>query len=463
MISRQSEHILRSVLFLFPFFLYESLTVAAALSVIGLVIIRFESIHKQLTRLELREFVFFTYLFHMLYGERAFAYVGLEPLFVTEMVLAALALWYARDLLQVRRILAIYYIIVLIGLFFALSYIVYYRIDAIRDALMLIYAFWVPIVYHIFKRERHYDLFFSLLKIFIVLKAVHYVYEFTLILLGIRTVLFEGFRFGVGYILPALIVISIFAPMKRFSFPYKLLSLMMFPAVFTMFHRSMFVGITLAAIVIFLLGGRGIRKNMVAYAGAGIVLMVAFLAYYTIQLDFDILRFLDRKTSMEEGNINYRLISWELVMDKFREHWVLGFGVGRPIMYVHSNVFYEVVNLSYFEIRRLGGNAQPHNSYLNILARFGLFIFPLFLWAVLKPVFRFGKFWRTGSRYRTEAYTRFLLIAGFLLFMYVWAFFNVVLESPHHSFPFWLAIGMLLSYERTEAMKAKVVRGVPAS
>ncbi|MCC5914248.1 MAG: O-antigen ligase family protein [Balneolaceae bacterium] len=459
--SRNTEHIVRALLFLSPFFLYENLTVAIALSAIGLGVIFIEKISDQLARLEWREFVFFTYLFHMLYGERAFAYTGLEPLFVTEMVIGALSLWYARDLLQVRRILAIYYLIVLIGLFFALSYIIYYRIDAIRDSLMLVYALWVPIVYHIFKRERHYDLFFALLKIFIVLKAVHYVYEFTLILLGIRTVLFEGFRFGVGYILPALIVISIFTPLRQMGWPYKLLSLMMFPAVFTMFHRSMFLGIALAALFIFFLGGRKIKINLFTYSAAGLALMVAFLAYYTVHLDFDILRFLDRKTSMEEGNINYRLISWELVMDKFREYWILGFGVGRPIMYVHSNIFYEVVNLSYFEIRRLGGNAQPHNSYLNILARFGIFIFPLFLWAVLKPFFRFAKIWRIGSRYRYEAYSRFLLLAGLLLFMYVWAFFNVVLESPHHSFPFWLAIGMLLSYERTEALKSKVVRGIP--
>jgi len=44
------------------------------------------------------------------------------------------------------------------------------------------------------------------------------------------------------------------------------------------------------------------------------------------------------------------------------------------------------------------------------------------------------------------------------MIMYVLAFFNVVLEGPHHSFPFWLAIGMLLSYGRSGNFTPKIIR-----
>src|SRR5690625_7589654 len=95
---------------------------------------------------------------------------------------------------------------------------------------MLVYALWVPIIYHVFQRKQHYEFFFQLLKIFIALKAAAYCYEAVMILLGQRAITFEGFRFGVGYIVPALVVISLFLPLRHISLPYKILSLLMLPA-----------------------------------------------------------------------------------------------------------------------------------------------------------------------------------------------------------------------------------------
>src|SRR5690625_6162012 len=80
------------VFFLLPFFLYEDFLLSVILSVIGLAIIYAEKISREFMKLEWREYVFFIYMFHMLFGEREFAYVGLEPLFVTELVLGILIL-----------------------------------------------------------------------------------------------------------------------------------------------------------------------------------------------------------------------------------------------------------------------------------------------------------------------------------------------------------------------------------
>src|SRR5690625_6919315 len=106
---------------------------------------------------------------------------------------------------------------------------------------MLVYALWVQVIYQVFRNKRGYDLFFVLFKLFIVLKAVAYLHEAAMILSGQRSLLMEGFRFNVGYIVPSLIVLSLFLPLRHLQMRYKVLSLMMLPAVFTLFHRSVFL------------------------------------------------------------------------------------------------------------------------------------------------------------------------------------------------------------------------------
>ncbi len=456
--TNQTLHNIRAAFFLLPFFFYEEGVLAAFMSVAALFIIYSENIIRYFKQLDWKEYLFFLYMFHMLFGERQFAYLGIEPLFVTELVLGILTVAYARDLLQVRKVLFIYYIVVFIGLGFSFVYFFQFRLDAVRDSFMLIYAFWVPIVYHVFKGEKHYDLFFALLKIFIILKAVAYCYEAVMILQGQRTITFEGFRFGVGYIMPSMIVLSIFLPFKHLDLKYKLAALLMVPAVFTVFHRSIFLGIILGVLVIFIIGGEVSRKNIVHYGVTSLTLLIAFLIYYNTIVEVDIFRILEQKSSLDEGNINYRVLSWQYVMEKFYENFLIGFGVGRPIMFAHQNVFYSTVELTYFQIRDLAGNAQPHNSYLNILARFGILVFPLFLFAIFQPLLRIRHFAKQKYSSSKHNYSKYLLLIGFLMLMYVLAFFNVVLEGPHHSFPFWLVIGMLLSFERAGNLTPKFLR-----
>lgn len=446
------------LLFLFPLFLYEDFLLSVALLIIGLFICYSERLYTILTRLNWKEYLFFVYMFHMLFGERNFAYVGIEPLFITEIVLGILIIGYSKDLIRVRRVLLIYYLIVLIGIGFAFIYFFQYKLDAIRDSFMLIYAIWVPIVYHVFRQKKHYELFYLLLKIFIVLKATAYIYEVTMIFMGFKSITFEGFRFGVGYVVPSLIVISLFVPVKELDWKYKILSLMMIPAVFTLFHRSIFLGIALGVLVIFILGSREIRSNILKYGAFSLVLLIGFLIAYNAYIDVDLFSILERKTSFDEGNINYRLLSWQHVMDKFSDFFLIGYGVGKPIMYIHQNIFYTTIDLSYFQIRDLAGNAQPHNSYLNILARFGVLIFPLFLYAILKPLFRILRVLDRDSLKSSYIDYHLLLLTGFLMLMYVFTFFNVVLEGPHHSFAFWLIVGMVLSFGRSRMFDPKLIR-----
>ncbi|TVP98197.1 MAG: O-antigen ligase domain-containing protein [Balneolaceae bacterium] len=454
---RTTLHI-KSIAFLLPFFLYEELWLSVLMLIAGIILIYSENVKSAITRLDWREYLFFIYMFHMLFGERSFAYVGIEPLFVTEIVLVILTAAYAKDLLKIRRVLAIYYIIVMIGFAYAFVYFFQFRLDAVRDSFMLIYAFWVPLVYHVFRDRKHYHFFFLLLKLFIVLKAIAYSYEGLMIVTGLRSLTFEGFRFGVGYVVPSLIVISLFLPLKHLGWKYKLLSLLMIPAVFTIFHRSIFLGIFLALTVIFYMGSNGVKKNILRYGLSTLFLLIGFLILYDSLVEVDLFRILERKSSLEEGNINYRVLSWEHVMEKFYANFLLGYGVGRPIMFAYQNVFYSTVELTYFQIRDLAGNAQPHNSYLNILARFGILIFPFFLYAIFKPLFRIRQYVARATQNGTNEYSMLLLLTGLLMLMYVFTFFNVVLEGPHHSFAFWLVIGMLLGMGRSGLLNHKTIR-----
>jgi len=323
--------------------------------------------------------------------------------------------------------------------------------------MMLIYAIWVPIVYHVFSKRKGFNLFFNLLKLYIVMKAGAYFYEAVMILLGYKTIVFEGFRFNVGYAVPALIVISLFLPLRHISLNYKILSFAMIPAVFTLFHRSIFLGILLAVLLIYVAGHYRIKKTILTYGVTTVLVLFGFLVYYNTQVDVNLFEVLERKSSTDEGNINFRIQSWEKVLEKFNEYYLIGYGVGSPVMYVIANTFYDTINLSYFDVRDLGGNAQPHNSYLNILTRFGIVIFPLFLYALWKPFERLIVLIRQ-KKSRNINFNGLLLISGLLVLMYVFAFFNVVLESPHHSFPFWLAVGMILNYGRKRNSTPGTVR-----
>src|SRR5690625_6310863 len=95
------------VFFLLPFFLYEDFLLSVILSVIGLAIIYAEKISQEFMKLEWREYVFFFYMFHMLFGGREFAYLGVEPLFVTQVVLGSLLLSYSTELRSVTQVLVL--------------------------------------------------------------------------------------------------------------------------------------------------------------------------------------------------------------------------------------------------------------------------------------------------------------------------------------------------------------------
>lgn len=457
MIRLNSNQTAKIVIFLLPFFLYEDLILSGFLFGVGLWLIHIEKMGPSINKLDWREYLFFLYMFHMLFGERDFAYIGIEPLFITEIVLFILVIAYHKELLKVHKNLLIYYLLVLIGLLWAVVYFYDYRLNAVRDSMMLVYAIWVPIVYHVFDKRGGYDLFFNLLKLFIVMKAGAYFYESLMILLGYRDIVFEGFRFNVGYAVPSLIVISLFLPLRHISLNYKIIAFVMIPAVFTLFHRSIFLGIFLALLLIYAAGHYRIRKTILLYGLSTLLVLSGFLVYYNTQIDVNIFEILERKSSLDEGNINFRFLSWEKVVEKFQEYYLLGYGVGSPVMYVIANTFYDTINLDYFDVRDLGGNAQPHNSYLNILTRFGIVIFPLFLYALWKPFERFLVL-KKMRKTRNINYNGLLLLAGLLVLMYVFAFFNVVLESPHHSFPFWLAVGAVLKYGRKRNSKPDRIR-----
>lgn len=441
---------------LLPFYLYNGLYWATLFSIISFFLIEYSEVKDQINNLDWREVIFFAYLIHLLFGERDFTYVGIGKLYITEITLAVLIFMYRKELFSLKKMLSVYYLLTIIAGIWAIAYLPFYKINALRDALMLGYVIWVPIVYTVFDKHKKFDLFIGLVKVLIVVKTIYYIHRILLIITGhmnLATTGLEGFRFGVGIIVPGLAVMMLLLPLKEYNWKYRICSLVLILATFTEFHRSMFLGIALAAIVFFIMGTAKTKKIMIMYGTIGAVLLVGFIIYYNTLIQVDIYTILQQKFSSGSANVNYRFMAWNQAITDFKNNPVLGYGLGKPLLLIISNKLYPVSNLSYWQIAAIpGGNAQPHNSYLNIFVRFGMFNFLIFLGGILYPLKKIG-FMRKVKKLDMAMYNRYLLFLGFLIFMYTYAGFNVVLESPYHGVPFWISIGMVLRYSNAGKLR----------
>lgn len=123
-------------------------------------------------------------------------------------------------------------------------------------------------------------------------------------------------------------------------------------------------------------------------------------------------------------NVIWRLVWWGKIIDYTfaGEYFVAGKGLG--------------VNLSEDDDIAMEDDSlrSPHNFHLNILARFGVPIFLLWLYWLSLILSEFK-----NKRLSSEHLTYLCIILAFL----VNASFDVALEGPMSAFPFWLILGIL--------------------
>ena len=130
-----------------------------------------------------------------------------------------------------------------------------------------------------------------------------------------------------------------------------------------------------------------------------------------------------------EKNILWRAIWWGDILDYSfsKEYFATGKGLGMSLAQ-SDDILTDDDDLR-----------SPHNFHLNIMARFGLFVFFLWmywLYLVLHPLFK------------KQLNVKQLAIASILMAFLFNASFDVFLEGPMGAFPFWTWVGL---YFITEA------------
>ena len=140
-----------------------------------------------------------------------------------------------------------------------------------------------------------------------------------------------------------------------------------------------------------------------------------------------------------ENNVVWRLVWWAKIIDySFSSpNFLIGKGLGMNLATDD-----DIITLD-------DSLRSPHNFHLNIMARFGVLLFMIwmyFLIQLLKPLF---KKQLQGKR---------LLIGCILLAFLLNASFDVFLEGPMGAFPFWTWMGLYLLTEDQESLIEPVTK-----
>ena len=140
-----------------------------------------------------------------------------------------------------------------------------------------------------------------------------------------------------------------------------------------------------------------------------------------------------------ENNVVWRLVWWAKILDySFSSpNFFIGKGLGMNLATDD-----DIITLD-------DSLRSPHNFHLNIMSRFGVLIFMIwmyFLIQLLKPLF---KKQLQGKR---------LLIGCILLAFLLNASFDVFLEGPMGAFPFWTWLGLYLLTEDQESLVEPITK-----
>jgi hypothetical protein len=140
-----------------------------------------------------------------------------------------------------------------------------------------------------------------------------------------------------------------------------------------------------------------------------------------------------------ENNVVWRLVWWAKIID---------YSLSSPNFFIGKGLGMNLATDD--DIITLDDSLRsPHNFHLNIMSRFGVLLFMIwmyFLIQLLKPLF---KKQLQGKR---------LLIGCILLAFLLNASFDVFLEGPMGAFPFWTWLGLYLLAEDQESLVESVTK-----
>jgi O-antigen ligase len=149
-----------------------------------------------------------------------------------------------------------------------------------------------------------------------------------------------------------------------------------------------------------------------------------------------------------DDNVYFRLLRWDKVFELWRESPLFGVGFGRPL--IPASLLNETET-------GLFNTGLPHNTYLTVLARVGLFGFALIVGAWIASIVLATK----AAKRTTFAGDAFAAGAS-LVAMLGYATFVLFLERPMHAATLWIvaAIACRLAGPDTETAPAAIPRQV---
>jgi len=299
---------------------------------------------------------------------------------------------------------------------------------------------WVPIIGIVNFILQNYSSFFEQFSLFGGIPLMLYKYGDLGVNLVISTILFLDGKYHLN---------------KKMSLVFIILTLINILLVLT-YSRSGFIAYTITLFAYYIYSKSDIKLNFrknLKY------IFFSFLIAIPLYLSFEVKQnFQGRTTGLNQiinnvnsfigntsdfkfnntlnNNIIWRFAWWSSIVQNTIEDKNIFTGIGSGADLVkNSGVFVEDEKLR-----------APHSIHFNLLARYGFLFFLIWLsWIIytLRPLF-LNKL--NGDQY---------LIALFILAFLINASFDVYLEGPMGSFPFWTFVGLFLLYNKKNYTNAK--------
>lgn len=397
----------------------------------------------------------------MFYG-RSFAYIGISPLFISEVVLALgmMVLIFGRSQLRVTGIGLWVWAFIGLGLLRTLPYIGTYRVDALRDAATWYYALFAFIVAGVLTPARFIRVLrlfarvLPIVAIWLVIMSVFFRFAPTSLRnLGeapfpIFFITKPGDRAVVLVALGAFMLVGLYSKFRRPAhMPVPIFwTLWGISVVFVIVqNRGGMLGIAIAFAFIVLL--RPTKQLFQLGAIGTLLIILLFIVDPTIdiggsrqmsmdQIQTNIMSIFSNETAETgsvQGTKDWRLSWWQAISQNTiggNYFWSgQGFGINLADEYGYA-------------VDAHGSLRSPHSIHMTVLARMG--VPGLLLWIGINLRFVFDLIRTAALARRVHNH---VVVETAVWLLAIWAAsivngsFDVYLESPYGAIPFWCVIG----------------------
>lgn len=390
---------------------------------------------------------------------RAFAYLGVPPLFIGEAVLGVglLAFVYAIRRWQLTPVTALIILFMGWGALQTVPYVPRYGVDALRDAVAWIYAAFALLLFTILRPDQMGSV------VRIVRRLIPFVLVWlpisllTTVALGDRVPTIPGTTVpllaskggDIGVILAgiaAFILVGLYAradPTPRLAEPLPWIPWLSGAGVVSIVNRGGLVAIAMVALVLLFIRQSG--RWLGLFFIVSLVIVLGMLVDPRIDVggrrEFSFRQLTDNVTSIFvstgdslEGTRSFRLTWWGEIVD---------YTVGGPYFWTGKGYGIALAAADGFDTTEAEELRSPHNGHMEILARSG--VPGLVLWIALQVTFAITMF-RAAHRARADGRRGWVQVIGWLFVMWAAglanATFDPYLQGPQGGIWFWSVMGL---------------------